>query len=536
MLIKKHVFNNEKILISDILFAETTNFTKTEKDSCFRFFCTNSSLKSENYYFCKNDKNNKRIRNESLQEYLRKVSSPNEMSQFLVEQINWKMQIFTYNDGNITDKSYSILSGSKKICKSCHCPSNSGPRPTKFISKNRSIFIIIGSLALIGNGILIPLEVFTFLRNPNMEKERKIYKLLLINLCCADFLMGVYITVFSSLRSYSNYEFNFDLCNALGVISITSNQVSVTILVLISTYRLYGILFPYKHVRLKIVLILLCFTWVFWIVIACLPTLNYNVFSFSFSRAIKVIKDKPLTIKFPRVFSFFNDLSKHAANLPEDFAYLVKNITYFKSNKVIFNAIKSFDIADLSQNNWEIFGYFVPGTACTIDFLVANRHEYKVYVLSLLLFNLISFLFIFITCFIILKQLEVSTNAFSCIFGKNQQRVNIGERHKSFENQKIMSKLMLIVLTDFVCWVPICTIGLYYFIQSLTTSECSFCLFNNLRRWVAIVVLILIPINSIINPFIYSINIWFDIFKYCKNKVVFSVDVWHSANTHSSVS
>ena len=522
------------MLISDILFAETINFTITEKDSCFRFFCTNSSLKSENYYFCKYDKNNKRIRNESLQEYLRKVSSPNEMSQFLVEQINWKMQIFTYNDGNITDKSYSILSGSKKICTSCHCPSNSGPRPTKFISKNRSIFIIIGSLALIGNGILISLEVFTFSRNPNMEKERKIYKLLLLNLCCADLLMGIYVTVFSSLRSYSISKFNFDLCNALGVISITSNQVSVTILVLISAYRLYGILFPYKHVHLKTVLFLLCFTWVFWIVIACLPTLNYNVLSFSFSRAIKVIKGKP--IKFPRVFAFFSDLSKHAANLPEDFAYVVKNITYFKSNKVIFNAIKSFGIADLSQNNWEIFGYFVPATACTIDFLVANRHEYKIYVLSLLLFNLISFLFIFITCLMILKQLAMSSDIFFCNLGNNQKKVNIGERHKSFENQKIISKLMLIVLTDFVCWVPICTIGLYYFIQSLTTSECNFCYFNNLRRWVFTVSSVLIPINSIINPFIYSINIWSNLFKYCKNKVLFFVDVWHSANTHSIVS
>ena len=536
MLSKKPIFNNEKMLITDILLAETTKFPITEKDSCFRVFCTNSSLKSENYCFCKNDKNNKRISNKSLQEYLSKVSSPNEMSQFLAQQINWKMQIFSYSYNNtiMTNESYCISSGFKKICNSCQCSSKSNISPAKFISKYRSIFIIIGLLALIGNGILIPLEVFIFFRNPIMEKERKIYKLLLLNLCCADFLMGVYVTVFSSLRSYTNYEFNFNLCNALGVISITSNQVSVTILVMISAYRLYGILFPYKHVHLKIVLILLCFTWVFWIVVACLPTLNYNVFSFSFSRAI-VVKGENLTIIFPKVSAFFNDLLKHASYLPDDFAYLVKNITYFKSNKVIFNAIKSFGIADLTQNNWEILGYFIPGAACTIDFLVANQHEYKIYVLSLLLFNLTSFLFIFITCIIILKQLPISIDIFSCILGNNQQKVNIGKRHKSFENQKIISKLMLIVLTDFVCWVPICIIGLYYFIQSLTTSECNFCLYHNFREWVANVVLVLIPINSIINPFIYSINIWSNIFKCWKNKVVFFVDVSHSANTHSTV-
>ena len=488
-----------------------------EKNSCFQFSCPNSSIDTSNYYFCKHDIKSNQIG--SLEEHLSKVSNPDELSQFLIDRVKWKLNVYQENNGNL-NKSNSILFGSKALCKSCHCPRPSILTTTKFVTKYRPIFIIIGLLALVGNGILLPFEIYNFFKRRARNKENQIYRVLLLNLCCADFLMGVYITVFSSLRSYSNYEFNFDLCNALGVISITSNQVSVTILVLISTYRLYGILFPYKHVHLKIVLFLLCFTWVFWIVIACLPTLNYNVFSFSFSRAIKVIrgkiKPKPLTIIFPRVFAFFNDLSKHASYLPEDFAYLVKNITYFKSNKVIFNAIKSFGIADLSQNNWEIFGYFVPNTACTIDFLVANRHEYKIYVLSLLLFNLISFLFIFITCFIILKQLEVSTNAFSCIFGKNQQRVNIGERHKSFENQKIISKLMLIVLTDFVCWVPICTIGLYYFIQSLTTSECNFCLFKNLRRWVFTVSLVLIPINSIINPFIYSINYWKNIVKNCK--------------------
>ena len=55
-------------------------------------------------------------------------------------------------------------------------------------------------------------------------------------------------------------------------------------------------------------------------------------------------------------------------------------------------------------------------------------------------------------------------------------------------------KLVLIVLTDFVCWVPIIVMSI--------ASLCGIRIEDTVSAWVAIIVL---PINSSLNPVLYTI-------------------------------
>ena len=59
----------------------------------------------------------------------------------------------------------------------------------------------------------------------------------------------------------------------------------------------------------------------------------------------------------------------------------------------------------------------------------------------------------------------------------------------------VASQLSLIVITDFLCWFPICVMGLL--------AQTGYSISNSAYAWSAVVVL---PVNSSINPVLYTLR------------------------------
>ena len=83
--------------------------------------------------------------------------------------------------------------------------------------------------------------------------------MLMLNLCLADVLMAIYLIVLpNTLKHSSSPERATSLtCDALGVTSVLSLQVSMSILVIISAYRSFSVLYLYKHIHAKASVILI---------------------------------------------------------------------------------------------------------------------------------------------------------------------------------------------------------------------------------------------------------------------------------------
>ena len=175
--------------------------------------------------------------------------------------------------GNYTDDGYNC---SKKV---------------KPIGENHPIYVVfiaMGIILLLGNGAAIMYEIRTLTKQSTRKaKEEIMYNMLVLNLCFADLLMGIYLIIF--LLSYvleHFYCFNFNLCNALGIISTLSIQVSTSVIVIISAYRLYSVLYPFKPIRIKVAVILMVLIWIVWLVVAIVPVFNETLFAHKFTREV----------------------------------------------------------------------------------------------------------------------------------------------------------------------------------------------------------------------------------------------------------
>ena len=83
--------------------------------------------------------------------------------------------------------------------------------------------------------------------------------MLMLNLRLADVLMAIHLIVLPNTLKHSSSPVRATslTCDALGMTSVLSLQVSMSILVIISAYRSFSVLYLYKHIHGKASVILI---------------------------------------------------------------------------------------------------------------------------------------------------------------------------------------------------------------------------------------------------------------------------------------
>ena len=117
---------------------------------------------------------------------------------------------------------------------------------------------------------------------------------------------------------------------------------------------------------------------------------------------------------------------------------------------------------------------------CLFKFFVSYEDPQKIFSWSILTINFICFMIISMSYFII--------NVRTVQSGKvvNNQQVND-------RNRAMQRKISLIIATDFLCWVPFVIICC---LHSLSVIDAT--------PWYALFSLVVLPINSVINPLLYD--------------------------------
>ncbi|XP_041462018.1 relaxin receptor 1-like [Lytechinus variegatus] len=139
----------------------------------------------------------------------------------------------------------------------------------------------IGIITSVGNlGVLVS-RAF-------MKAENKVHTVVVINLCTADLLMGLYLLIIGThdvtyRDSYNQHALEWTnslTCKVSGLLGMLSSEVSVLTLMFISLERYFIIVYPYSFQRIKArrAVIVLIFIWIIGTILAVLPIIPVAYF------------------------------------------------------------------------------------------------------------------------------------------------------------------------------------------------------------------------------------------------------------------
>ena len=475
----------------------------------------------------------------------------------LLDHVNWRMFIYSCveTSGDFSFSEYELQDGC--INSSCsfsddidylfrfalHCGDNINC--STFLNSSLLtkwyIFLVLGLLSLVGNMVVIYDKIVSLRKFQNKHKEIQIYNTLVLNLSLADLLMGLYLTAISFEIRYKVdngvYFSKYGFCNALAIINVVSSQVSITTLFIISFYRLVGITRPFKRQHLKSVITFITLTWIVWLVIAILPIIPLEPFKTSFT--VGLSKDykyeKNSFLDYPYFANILQNytIPSFAINATEARSVL-QAVAQYPTQEVMEKFSSALGWVDFETENWSTVGIYDYQYTCSPGLFlinVDNYHDANNFTLTFVLYNLIVSVVILIFYSVItFKSFDIDKFCLSSCKCRKLCREKFGNAmffHKksalrSIENRRMLKRISFIVMTDIMCWIPLCIASLDLWNVPLNPDT-----LQNLGDYLSyktpfqIVSLTVVPLNSILNPYIYSFHMWRRTFKKIR-KLLFS--------------
>ena len=329
---------------------------------------------------------------------------------------------------------------------------------------------ILGIGAILGNAYAIAVRLRT-------KRGINTQALLITNLAASDFLMGIYMLILTSTDTYYTDYFPSHseqwrqsyLCKIAGSISVLSSEASVFLITLISIDRLVGIKYPFSKYRLrtKSARIAIAVCWCVALIIAImsliLTNLNTNL----------------------------HNISEVCIGLP------LSRITVHKTSTYMLEfVIQHTEILRSSKNRDGVIHNYNERIGLEI------AHTEQIGSESGMFFSVAIFCGLNLVCFLIVAYSYIS------IFISVKMTSRRASRTIDVKEELGMAKKMAaIVITDFLCWVPVIHLSILIQLNVVDVPPVVY-------AWVATFVL---PINSMINPFLYTLaNVISD--RYEKNK------------------
>ena len=341
----------------------------------------------------------------------------------------------------------------------------------------RSAFWIIGLFVIFAN-VYVIIRTTLVIKNRNFSATLRFQYVIILNISIADLLMGVYLlaiavysAAYSGIYGSVDYEWRSSLqCSVIGVLSIISSESSCFCMVVLTAFRLTNIFNPLKSLTLNLLpwKLGVVAAWLLSLIIGIAPILSvtssYFVHSISFnSRYFQSgIKNAVNLKRFMCSYAVLSNTTIH------DFGSKLKSIEMFIEDNFPDNAAFS------------MFGYYGETSVCLPRIYSALGDPAWEYTLSLITVNFFCFFFIAIS-YVVAFKLSFKASA------------DLSSNKLEKQAVKMQKRIARIIATDFFCWIPICIMA-YIRIAGVD--------FSNIVYEISAV--FLLPINSALNPFLYS--------------------------------
>ena len=458
----------------------------------------------------------------------------------LLDHVNWRMFIYSckqtcsnisYSENEFHYYSASCLRGNidDLLFYSSQYDAKNSNDFNSLIMSTWFFLLIFGLLCLLGNIFVICDKTKRLIKTVKPDKEIQIYQTLVLNLALSDSLMGVYLTAMAfefkhkATPGHEFYYSNPGICKGLAIMNTVSSQVSITILFIISVYRLVSVTKPFRTYHFKSVILLIIVTWAVWLMVATLPLIPTEPFetTFTFGLTKNRQRNGNSIINFPRFRSILQTKILPSFDSFGEVKSILQQVIEFPTPAVLEKFSNALGLLHSDTDNWTLLGYYDFKYTCSANF-ISRREEYhraNHFGLSIIIYNLILSVGILI-CYVLVTikiykndrfcfaACKFCTSKLCCHFKKSncniaffqhQENTVVGSR--STENLKMLKRITVIVLTDVICWIPVCVTSL---IITQLPIENEFKFGTPFQTaW-----LVLVPLNSILNPYIYSFPLW----------------------------
>ena len=320
-----------------------------------------------------------------------------------------------------------------------------------------------------------------------------------------DFLMGVYLIILSIFDSlvfedrFCKHQADWlsgTECTVLGVISTIGSQISVFAMTVLSSIRMIGLIFRSlsapRSVGKKAALstsLLVSAILLAAVAIATIPLApfleDYFVQGMFYNPKYKIFIGFPNKVKHVSVLRAYYNSTNFTADMSwKEIGAKVDNMFSQQYGKMERSAVHFYGNDGLC-----LFKYFVRsddarrsrGTLTSETDIVDNKANAIVWLMLAL--NLFCFIVITVSYVLINRKTKKSS--------KRTGRSN--DPNAVSQNQALQNKIIFIVATDFLCWVPFIIISALHNLEIIDATS-----------WYVTFAMIVLPLNSVLNPLIYD--------------------------------
>ena len=354
-----------------------------------------------------------------------------------------------------------------------------------------------GLLAIIFNSITIVVTSFQIFRETSLVKIMNLTMVLLIGL--GDMCIGAYLMAISVVNyQYQQRDVKFckdyyrwltsDTCSALGVLNTFGSQLSLYSMTLLSVFRVFCV----KKVNIrgsitwkgKLIAILLCAIVVLLSMsISCIPLLprleDYFVNGLAYF-------ENPMLIRSYSKVEHIDILKEHYGKFHEQI------LTWRQIMKMISDMFSQFNQERVEGRKVNFYGN---SGVCLFKFFVRADDPQKMFVWFVILQNAFCFFVITFSYMIVFHTVSDSTKTATSNRRENrsQNSATASTKKRSGRMKALNRKITVVILTDFLCWVPFIVVCSLHFFEVLDAT-----------KWYSLFSIVILPLNSVINPLLYS--------------------------------
>ena len=357
-----------------------------------------------------------------------------------------------------------------------------------FSSDTEMIDNVVFRIAFWVNGLVVIFATTTvivrkikLLHTANLTDSLRCQHTIILHVTVADFIMGVYLITIAVHNSvYSGYYGQVDLewrssltCSIIGSIAVISSEASCLLMVILTGFRLHTVCNPFATLlsRMWPWKVGISAAWIMAVLVEVLPILHYHIPYFLHSIHFLVefneqgLWDVSNLTKFACRFAAMTNKTINMLG------------TEWKTTKPFLE--ESFPLATIHE-----FGYYSDTSVCMPRFYVRRGETAWEYTLAVVTLNFLAFIFIAVSYAFIFIQVRCRTKFWG-------ERTNQTPRGKG---SKMGKRIAILIATDFLCWFPICVMCYV----RMNGGELPNIVYQ-------VTAVFLLPINSVLNPFIYCL-------------------------------
>ena len=348
---------------------------------------------------------------------------------------------------------------------------------------------IAGLMASLLNLVAIFASLYQIFKESSLVKVVNLALIALIGI--GDLCVGLYLVSVSVIdHKYRRAELTFcqdyfrwltsDTCSALGVLNTFGSQLSLYSMTVLSVFRVFCVKSSSLRGNIswkgKMATTLVCF---------CL-IISAAVVSFT-------PLFPPLDDYFVNGLAYFenpmligsHDKKKHISILKEHYGkFNAHTLSWKQIMKMVSNMFSTFHGGTVGGSKVNFYGN---SGVCLFKFFVRDDDPQKLFTWFVIVKNAVCFIVITISYVLIHTIVAASERKLTQNGASDKAPV------KKSRNSALNRKITLMVLTDFLCWIPFIVFCSLHYFEVLDATK-LYSLFS----------IVILPLNSVINPLLYD--------------------------------